>query len=55
MDSSSLLILLELSIVTHVVLPPANYCGDGTTPLTLVGGVLERKAIKVDGFQQIVG
>jgi hypothetical protein len=32
LDSSSLLILLELSVVTHVVLPPTNCCGDGIAP-----------------------
>jgi len=32
LDFSSLLILLELFVVTHVVLPPANCCGDGIAP-----------------------
>ncbi len=32
LDSSSLLILLELFVVTHVVLPPKNCCGDGIAP-----------------------
>jgi len=53
-DSSSFFILLELFVVTPTVLPPTNCRGDGTTPYTLVGGVSESKAIKVDGFQQIV-
>jgi hypothetical protein len=32
LDSGSILILLELSVVTPVVLPPASCCGGGTAP-----------------------
>jgi hypothetical protein len=34
LDFSSLLILLELFVVTPIVLPHANCCGGGTVPQT---------------------
>jgi hypothetical protein len=42
-------------MVTPIVLPSTNCCGMELHHKPLVGGVLKNKAIRVDGFQQIVG